>query len=119
MECIAVSATYEAMKHGEPVTGRIEFVARVTDSPKGLDLVTRAQRAVARRAVARRVCVRLADVKVLGSHFGQQSSELDAITAFRTLCIDVPGGLEHFLEAPRTIRQARQTRPRRDITCRY
>jgi hypothetical protein len=35
------------------------------------------------------------------SHVGQQSSELDAITAFRTLCIDVPGGLEHFLEAAR------------------
>jgi hypothetical protein len=61
MERIAVSATYEAMKHGEPVTGRIEFVARVTDSSKGLDIVTRA-----RRAVARRLRVRLADVKVLG-----------------------------------------------------
>jgi hypothetical protein len=61
MERIAVSATYEAVKDGEPVAGRIEFVARVTDPSKGLDLVTRAQ-----RAVARRLRVHLANVKILG-----------------------------------------------------
>ncbi|QBR04056.1 hypothetical protein [Paraburkholderia pallida] len=61
MERIAVSATYEAVKHGEPVAGSIDFVARVADPSKGLDLVTRAQ-----CAVARRLRVRLTDVKILG-----------------------------------------------------
>jgi hypothetical protein len=61
MERIAVSASYEAVKHGEPIAGSIEFVARVADPSKGLDLVTRAQ-----RVVARRLGVRLADVKILG-----------------------------------------------------
>ncbi|WDD90270.1 hypothetical protein Bsp3421_000093 (plasmid) [Burkholderia sp. FERM BP-3421] len=61
MERIAVSATYEVVQSGERVTGSVAFVARVTDPSKGLDLVTRAQ-----RAVARRLRVRLSDVKILG-----------------------------------------------------
>ncbi|HDR8909173.1 MULTISPECIES: hypothetical protein [Burkholderia cepacia complex] len=61
MERIAVSATYEAVKHGELVAGNVEFVARIVDPSKGYDLITRAQ-----RAVARRLRVRLADVKILG-----------------------------------------------------
>ncbi|AOJ09998.1 hypothetical protein WS71_22360 [Burkholderia mayonis] len=61
MERIAVSASYEAVQHGRPVVGRVEFVARVSDANRGYDLATRAQ-----RAVARRLRVRLADVKILG-----------------------------------------------------
>jgi hypothetical protein len=61
MERIAVSASYEVVKNGVPVAGRVEFVARVADATKGYDLAARAQ-----RAVARRLRVRLADVKILG-----------------------------------------------------
>ena len=48
-ERIAVTADYEAVQHGKQVVGRVEFVACVADSMKGYDLLTRAQRAVARR----------------------------------------------------------------------
>ncbi|KVL85370.1 hypothetical protein WT03_29740 [Burkholderia stagnalis] len=61
MERIAVSASYEAVKLGKAVTGRVDFIARVADPTKGFDLTTRAQ-----RAVARRLRVRPADVKIVG-----------------------------------------------------
>ncbi|CAM2198547.1 conserved protein of unknown function (plasmid) [Paraburkholderia kururiensis] len=61
MERIAVTADYEAMQHGKLLVGRVEFVARVAHTAKGYDLMTRAQ-----RAVARRLRVRLADVKIVG-----------------------------------------------------
>lgn len=61
MERIAVIADYEVKKHGELLTGRVEFVARIADPAKGFDLVARAQ-----RAVARRLTVREADVKIVG-----------------------------------------------------
>jgi hypothetical protein len=61
MERIAVSATYEVLKNGRPVTGRVDFVARVADASRGYDLTARAQ-----RAVARRLRVRPADVNIVG-----------------------------------------------------
>lgn len=61
MERIAVSANYEAIKHGVAVKGRVDFIARVADHSRGCDFTLRAQ-----RAVARRLRVRLADVKITG-----------------------------------------------------
>lgn len=49
MERIAVSASYEAVKLGKAVTGRVDFIARVADPTKGYDLTSRAQSAVVRR----------------------------------------------------------------------
>lgn len=61
MKRIAVSANYEAIKHGVAVKGRVDFIARVADHSRGCGLTLRAQ-----RAVVRRLRVRLADVKITG-----------------------------------------------------
>jgi hypothetical protein len=40
------------------------------------------------------------------AHLGIGSRDADAIDAFRDFCVNVPGGLEHFLEQARTYRDS-------------
>jgi hypothetical protein len=49
MERLTVSATYVFVLNGVESTGHVEFVARIKDSSKGLNLTGRAKRAAARR----------------------------------------------------------------------
>ncbi len=56
-----VEASYEATKDGSITTGKVEFIARVTNLNKGTDVDSRAQ-----CAAARRLAVPLRDVKITG-----------------------------------------------------
>lgn len=61
IERLTVSASYTAIKDGLEIAGRVEFVARVSDSSKGYNLEDRA-----RKAVVRRLKVPASNVRITG-----------------------------------------------------